>query len=355
MVHRLQVRDFRCFPILDIQFDPVFTCIVGKNAVGKTSLLEAVSVLVRLQSPRANSLSETIRFGSKGLVADGQVSDYRMQFYYSETRRKLALDGVVQKSSASYLDVARTVYFANSDILLISGSSDARRRFLDFIGSQFIKNYREILRFYEEALRLRNTCLKQFPTKTRELAAYTKTLLRFGHQLTAVRAFLIERLEPLIIDNFSFITDRNECLNVQYRPGATQDFEQALRESAEEEGRFRATVVGPHRDDIEFLLLSRPAQRFASEGQQRTIALAAKLGYAKLLEQEFGKPPILLIDDIFSELDPERRRRLISALPPNAQQLVTTTSLDWLQRSHIGKTYLLREEEHGATILKATR
>ncbi len=352
MVRRLQVRDFRCFPSLDVEFDPVLTCIVGKNAVGKTSLLEAVSVLVRLQSPRANSLAETVRFGSKGLVADGQVSDYRMQFYYSETRRKLALDGVVQKSSTAYLEVARTVYFANSDIGLIRGSSDARRRFLDFSGSQSIKNYREILRSYDKALRLRNMCLKHFPARTRELAAYTKTLLRFGHQLTALRAFLVERLEPLVIENFSFITDRNEYLTVKYRPGATNDFEQALHESAEEEARLRATVVGPHRDDILFLLLSRPAELFASEGQQRTIALAAKLGYAKFLEQEFGKPPILLVDDIFSELDPERRQRFISALPLNAQHLVTTTSLDWLQRSPAGKTYLLREEEHGARVLE---
>src|SRR5580700_2744165 len=136
MISKLLVRDFRCFSKLEIEFHPESTCIVGRNASGKTSLLEAVSVLTRLQSPRSNSLAQVVRLGAKGLVTDGFVSGYHLQFYYSASRRKLALDAVEQKNSNTYLEVAKVVYFANSDIGLIRGAGDTRRRFLDFVGSQ---------------------------------------------------------------------------------------------------------------------------------------------------------------------------------------------------------------------------
>ena len=353
MISKLVVRDFRCFPSLEIEFHPESTCIIGRNASGKTSLLEAVSVLTRLQSPKTSSLVQLIRLGAKGLVTDGVVSNYHLQFYYSGTRRKLALDAVEQKSSNSYLDVARVVYFANSDIDLIRGAGEARRRFLDFVGSQLFKNYREILRSYEKALQSRNRCLKMIPARPREVNAYSKPLLHFGHQLTALRAFLMERLEPYVIEAFGAVSDRNETSSLRYRPGATADFEKALQESAEEESRLRMTLIGPHRDDFQLFLFSQPADLFASEGQQRTAAIAIKLAQAKIFELEFKKPPLLLLDDVFGELDLVRRNRLFSALPSRGQRLITTTHLDWLESSPVGKVYRIREDSPGERVLES--
>src|ERR1700735_5324314 len=116
MVSKLLVRDFRCFSNLEIEFHPESTCIIGRNASGKTSLLEAVAALARLKSPKTNSRLQLIRVVAKGLVTDGFVSGYHLQFYYSASRRKLALDAVEQKTSNAYLEVAKVVYFANSDI-----------------------------------------------------------------------------------------------------------------------------------------------------------------------------------------------------------------------------------------------
>jgi DNA replication and repair protein RecF len=352
MISKLLVRDFRCFSNLEIEFHPESTCIVGRNASGKTSLLEAVSVLTRLQSPKTSSLVQLVRFGAKGLVTDGFVSDYHLQFYYSRTRRKLALDAVEQKSSISYLDVARVVYFANSDIELIRGPGEARRRFLDFVGSQMFQNYREILRSYEKALHSRNRCLKMIPARPREVDAYSKPLLQFGHQLAALRALLVERLEPYFIDAFAAVSDRNETSTLRYRPGSTADFEKALRESGQEELRLRATLVGPHRDDFQLFLFNQPADIFASEGQQRTAAIALKLAQAKIFELEFKKPPLLLLDDVFGELDLARRNRLFSALPSRGQRLVTTTHLDWLESLPAGKVYRISEDSPGDRVLK---
>ena len=117
--------------------------------------------------------------------------------------------------------MAKVVYFANSDIGLIRGVGDTRRRFLDFVGSQLFKNYREILRSYEKALHSRNHYLKMMPARPREVNAYSKPLLQFGHQLTALRAFLLERLDPHFIESFAAISDRNETLRLCYQPGAT--------------------------------------------------------------------------------------------------------------------------------------
>jgi DNA replication and repair protein RecF len=352
MVSKLLVRDFRCFSNLEIEFHPESTCIIGRNASGKTSLLEAVAVLTRLQSPRTNSLAQLVRLGAKGLVTDGFVSDYHLQFYYSASRRKLALDAVEQKTSNTYLDVAKVVYFANSDIGLIRGSGEIRRRFLDFVGSQLFKNYREILRSYEKALRSRNHYLKMVPARPREVNAYRKPLLQFGQQLTALRAFLLERLDPHVIESFAEISDLNETLRLSYQPGATADFEKALQQSETEELRLRMTVVGPHRDDFQFYLDTKPADVFASEGQQRTVAIALNLAQAKILELEFKKPPLLLLDDVFGELDPVRRNRLFSALPSRGQRLVTTTHLDWLKSLPVGKVYRISENSLGDRALE---
>jgi DNA replication and repair protein RecF len=351
MVSKLAVRDFRCFAKLEIEFHPQYTFIVGQNALGKTSLLEAIAVLTRLQSPRTNSMAQLIRFGAKSFVTDGYVSGYHLQYYYSPNRRKMALDSVEQKKALSYVDVARVVYFANSDIDLIRGPGDGRRRFLDFMGAQFFKTYREVLRSYEKALNSRNRYLKMVPSRPREVAAYTRPLLHFGHQLTALRAFLIERLEPYFADAFAAVSDRSETPGVRYRLGATTDFEKALRESAPEEHRLRVTLIGPHRDDFQVFLASHAADVFASEGQQRTAAIALKVAQAKMLEIEFKKPPLLLLDDVFGELDLVRRNRLFSALPPGSQRLITTTHLDWLNSVPTGKMYRISETTDGDKIL----
>ncbi|MBV9488917.1 MAG: DNA replication/repair protein RecF [Verrucomicrobia bacterium] len=354
-LERLSLRDFRCFTRLETEFHPQITYIVGRNAIGKTSLLEAIAVLLRLQSPRTGSLQNAIRAGGKGLVVDGFVDQRHLQFYYSPRRRKLALDSVEQKTNSDYLEIARVVYLANSDIDLIRGPAEGRRRFLDFIGAQCFANYREILRSYEKALRSRNAYLKMYPARPREVGAYTKVLLKFGHQLTALRAFLIERLEPEVLRAFATISDRGESVCLRYSHGATTDFERALRDSAAEEARLHTTVVGPHRDDVQFLLHDLPADLFASEGQQRTLAVALRLAQTKLLATDFARPPILLLDDVFGELDQARRQRLLQQLPSGSQRVITTTGLDRLAELPEGLVCRFEEGAHaGERVLTAS-
>lgn len=329
MLRDLQLRNFRCFESIALELEPGFNFIVGANGQGKTSLLEAACVLVRLQSQRSASLAPALRIGERSFVVAGHVTGHLLQFYYSAVRRKVAFDGVEQRDQAEYLRLARVVSFANHDLELIRGSSDVRRRYLDFVGTQIDPRYRPTLRAYERALRARNTLLKAPRPRPRELAAYTEPLLRAGSLLRQMRTEIVRRLRPVAGASQRAISQENESLDLQYAPGSEEDFAAQLERTQPEEARLRVTTVGPHRDDLLLEVQAMAAAQFASEGQQRTIALALKLAQAHILAEEAGNPPLLLIDDIFGELDASRRNALLTHLPNDSQKIVTATALDW--------------------------
>lgn len=341
MLTELQLRNFRCFEALRVHFAPRYNFFLGQNGQGKTSILEAACVLLRLQSQRSSTLAPLVRLGEKSFGVAGRCHDHWLEFRYSSLRRKLAFDQVEQRSAAEYLQIGRVVSLANSDSELVRGGSEFRRRFLDFLGTQLEASYRVTLRGYERALRSRNALLKSPQSKLRELAAYNPPLLEHGAKLSALRASLLHRLAPFASDAHREISGSQETLTLKCAPGNAADFAEDLARSHAQELRLRQTVVGPHRDDITLLVDDRAAGPFASEGQQRTVALALKIAQARVFEREQGAAPLLLIDDIFGELDPERRNRLLRALPAHAQKLVTATSMTWQKEQIDGPTFEL--------------
>lgn len=329
MLSDLQLKNFRCFGSLRIEFAPGFNFLVGPNGQGKTSVLEAACVLLRLQSQRSATLAHLVQHGEKSFGITGRHDDHLLEFRYSALRRKLSFDHTEQRSAAEYLRIARIVSFANTDIELVRGGSEPRRRFLDFLGSQIDARYRPVLRAYERALRSRNAILKSSAPRLRELAAYDQPLLEHGAKLSALRAALVDRLCAPAAAAHHEISGMKEALSVRFLPGNGDDFAADLAGSRQEEGRLRQTVVGPHRDDLEILVEERPAQQYASEGQQRTVALALKIAQARVFAVEENTPPLFLLDDIFGELDAARRNLLLGSLPADAQKLVTATTLQW--------------------------
>ncbi len=328
MLRDLQLRNFRCFEAIAAEFSDGFNFIVGANGQGKTTLLEAACVLLRLQSQRASTLAPAVRAGKRSFVVAGHTGGHLLQFYYSPLRRKVAFDGIEQRDLAEYLQLARVVSFANNDLDLIRGATEQRRRYLDFIGSQVDSRYRPALRAYERALRARNALLKSPHPRPRELTAYSEPLVAAGRSLGEMRSALVRRLGPAA-ERAHHAISQGEVLDLAYAPGNEEDFGAQLGRVQAEDARLRLTTVGPHRDDLRLQVLGMPAAQFASEGQQRTAALALKLAQAQLFAEEAKAPPLLLIDDIFGELDPSRRNALLAALPNESQKLVTTTSLDW--------------------------
>lgn len=329
MITEISLRHFRCFEVVRCEFGEGMNVFVGANAQGKTSLLEGVCVLARLQSPRTSRLGEGLQHGRRGFVVDGYIGGRHMQFYYARERKKLALDSVVQAGTADYLEVARVVWFGNADIDLVRGGAELRRRFLDFVGAQVNGLYRQTLRAYERALRSRNHLLKAARLNWREIGAFDGPLIEHGSALTDARARLAGELEPHAAGAQRAMSGAGEELTLNYLKGSGEDLATALAAGRENDARLRQTCAGPHRDDLELILDGKGSQ-YASEGQQRTMAVAIKLGQARLLEARGGAPPLLLLDDVFGELDPGRREALIGHLPANAQQLITTTQLEWL-------------------------
>ena len=354
MLARLDLRDFRCFPALRVGFVPGVQFFTGANARGKTSILEGVCALLRLASPRAaGSLAPLVRAGAEnGFGLRGEFAGRQMGFQYGPERRRLVLDDVEQSGPAAYLRVARLVYFGNLDLELVRGGGEGRRRFLDFLGAQLEPLYRVNLRAYEKALRSRNRLLKTVPGRRREIEAFDAPLTEAGTLLTGLRRALVSALGPwaaraqVAVSGGGDGHGEEETLTLRYVSGVGEagDFRAALRESRAEETRLRQTLVGPHRDDVTLVLDDRPAGPFASEGQQRTLALALKLAQAGLLASVGGgAPPLLLLDDVFGELDPGRRNRFLAALPPGSQRLITTTHLGWLDGPAPGPVWRLEE------------
>jgi DNA replication and repair protein RecF len=329
MLTKLKVAQFRCFEAHELSLEPGINVIVGPNARGKTSLLEAACVLLRLQSPRTTRLGDIVRHGQRGLLADGYFNGAHLQFYYSAERKKLALDSVEQRSATDYLRLARVVWFSNADVQIIRDGGDTRRRFMDFIAMQIAPTYRNALRDYERAVRSRNLLLKAPVPRWKEIQAFDEPLVSAGLRLLEARATLTTALRPLAQLAHNTISGAREKLDLEYAPCPTEDFASALIAARAEDTRLRQTTVGPHRDDLVLLLGGRPAT-LGSEGQQRTLVLALRLAAARLLEAHFGNPPLLLLDDIFGELDGARRAALFEQLPKNAQQIVTTTQREWL-------------------------
>jgi DNA replication and repair protein RecF len=326
--------DFRCFASLDLEVPAEGAILTGDNAQGKTSILEALCVLVRLHSPRTHRMATMARVGSKGFGIAGDPWGSERQVRYSREGLVLKVDQEIRASQTRYLeDGGLVVWMGNEDLELVRGPGEGRRRYLDFLGAQIDPAYRRSWSRYRRALRAKNSLLKESRPRDAEILSYEEILVEHGSVLMEARARLIEELAPLAAEAQRAVSGRDEPLTLNYLPASGPDLRESMLQARERETRLRQAVVGPHRDELDLRIHGMPAADFASEGQQRTLALALKLAQGKLLERRGGKLPIYLMDDIFGELDPGRRNALMSHLPPLAQKWITTTHLDWMRET----------------------
>lgn len=334
MIRSLRLLDFRCFNALDIEVPPAGAILTGDNAQGKTSILEALCVLVRLHSPRTHRMTSLGKMGTGGFGIAGDPWQSERQVRYSRDGLFLKVDDEARPSQTRYLeDGGLVVWMGNEDLELVRGPGEGRRRFLDFLGAQLDPDYRRSWSRYRRALRAKNLLLKENRPRDAEIHAYEEILVEHGSVLMQARARLISELAPFAAHAQRVVSGKDEPLTLNYLPASGPDLRQAMLQARDREKRLRQAVVGPHRDELDLRLHGMPAAEFASEGQQRTLALALKLSQGRLLENRGGKPPIYLMDDIFGELDPGRRNALMSELPPLAQKWITTTHLDWLRET----------------------
>lgn len=326
--------DFRCFPALDIEVPEAGAVLTGDNAQGKTSVLEAICMLVRLQSPRSHRMPALARFGSPGFGIAGDPWGVERKVRWTRDGMELEADGEARPNRGAYLaDGGLVVWMGNEDLDLVRGPGEGRRRYLDFIGVQIDSGYRRAWTRYSRALKAKNLLLKEGRPRDAEIRSYEELLVEHGSVLIDARTRMVSELAPLAAAAQVAISGKNEVLALQYLPASGPDLRESILQARERELRLRQAVVGPHRDDLGLRLHGMPASEFASEGQQRTIAIALKLAQGHLLETRGGKLPVYLLDDIFGELDPARRNALMAHLPAAAQKWITTTTLSWLEET----------------------
>lgn len=332
----LRLRDFRNYARLDAAFAPGFHLLLGDNAQGKTNILEAIYLMATLRSFRGVGGAQMIRHGQKGYFVGGKVvgqGEHEIKIYWSASERKLSLDGQPVRRLTDYLGVLRTVVFCTEDLQLVKGTGRSRRRFLDLLLSQTHPTYLPLLQRYAQALRSRNALLKQRVVDEAALDSFSHELIKLGAELIRMRHELVPRLSPLARLAYRRISREAEELRLEYQPSVKKDFALELAQARPRERTYRSTLIGPHRDELQFFLNDRSAAQFGSEGQKRALAIALKMAQAEYLTGIHGSPPILLIDDVMGELDVKRRSGFLPLLErahhARGQVFMTCTEENW--------------------------
>jgi DNA replication and repair protein RecF len=345
-IQTLSIRDLRAYASLDAAFGPGPHLIVGPNAAGKTTLLEAIVLLAWGRSHRTSADGELVRWGAELARVEGQAGPETVEVALvrpvgsSGARKRIRVNGVPRRA-AGLVGLLRTVVFAPEEMLLVIGSPGLRRAALDQLATQRSAAYGRELATYGRTLQQRNSLLRAIREEQAgrdELRFWDASFLDAGGAIVAARLQLLDDLAgPLARAHAEIAPDEAEATrltityatNAPIQPGETprDALARRLAETAEKEVWNGSTLVGPHRDDVVFNLDRRDMSGFASRGQQRTAILAFKLAELDLLTEQDGRPPLLLLDDVFSELDPDRRFHLVRRIAGLPQTFVTTTTL----------------------------
>ena len=333
-VSRLFLRGFRNLGRLDVSPGPAFNVIHGDNGAGKSNLLEALHYLGALKSFRGAKTDDMVALDAGEAVLRAKVAGEAASRTFGVAlargrARKLTLDGKRPRSIATWHGALSVVLFHPGDLGLSSGSPEPRRAFLDRIGEQVDATYGPTLARYTKALRSRNRLLKGERVDRRSIAAYDEVLADAGARIGRARAALVEDLAPLTERAFGEVAGEALPLEVRYQPRVAPEVD-ALRRALEEsfaKDRARGfTAEGPHGDDLSLRVRAVAARHHASQGQHRAIVLALKVAELDVLTRKVGRVPILLLDDVSSELDRSRNRRLFALLARLGGQVFLTTT-----------------------------
>lgn len=335
------LKNFRNYPELKLEFNPNLNIFVGENAQGKTNLLESIYFLALTRSPRTTSEKELIRWLESSTFVSGvlsrDVGKMDLEIQLSSKGRKTKINHLEQKKLSDYIGKMNVVLFSPEDLELVKGSPAKRRRFIDIELGQINPIYLYDLSQYNRILKQRNSYLKNEKIDDIFLSVLDEQLVSFGCKVIEARRRFIQQLEENARALHQEISHGKEVLKLEYQTQLplTSDIQTAylekLKHNRQRESFQKTTLTGPHRDELLFIVNDNPVAIYGSQGQQRTTALSVKLAEIELMKQEVGEYPILLLDDVMSELDNQRQIDLLESVLGKTQTFVTTTTLDHLQ------------------------
>ena len=352
IIESLELKNYRNYRELSLSFDPGTNLLYGDNAQGKTNILEALYYCASAKSHRGSKDKEIIRFGEEEahvkLLLRKRDVPYRIDMHLKMNSAKgIAVNGLPIRRASELFGILNAVLFSPEDLNIIKNGPADRRRFMDLELCQLDRSYVHALVSYNRALVQRNRLLKDisFQPELREtLDLWDAQLVNYGSQLIRARRDFLMRLNPVIGPIHSGLTGGKEEISVIYDSNTDeQEFESSLARARESDLRQKITSVGPHRDDIGFFVKRTNAEdqsaavprdlrgmdlrRFGSQGQQRTAALSLKLSEIGLMEQATGESPVLLLDDVLSELDTDRQKQLLKTIS-RIQTVITSTGME---------------------------
>lgn len=336
-IDSLVLHNFRSHAHAQFEFDPRITVISGPNGSGKTSILEAIHVVARGKSFR-DADADILQFGAEWWRTEGRFGDIARDMRYDTSgvkpTKEIVIEGVKRgRFMAKY--ALPVVLFEPDDLLLIHGSPSRRRRHIDTIVAQLHPGYPSIVRSYERALLQRNTLLKRGGMIDDTLFVWDVTLAELAAQILQRRQEIIHLLSPLVEAAYREIAQTDDSVCIEYSPalsyGDSQLQQSIVSLLASRHARDKLTgftSVGPHRDDVCYRLRAHDMETTASRGEIRSVILALKLAETQLIEKVVDELPIVLLDDVFSELDESRRTALVHNLSHDEQIIITTTNSD---------------------------
>lgn len=342
LLSKLTLKDFRSYKDKEIVFSDKVNILLGKNAQGKTNILEAIFFLCLGKSFRTPREKEVINWsaGENSGYIKGEFNkkyrDVEIEMFFNKERKKaVKIDGIGIKKIGELLGCVNVVFFSPDELKLVKDSPDERRRFMNVILSQTNKRYFYLVARYEKVLANRNKLLKM----SKDMSALKDTIDIWNRALSDIaekiyleRKKLIEELAPLANKAHEYLSGGKEKIEVVYKSyfdgeSYAEKMMKGLEKNLEKDYRLGYTTIGVHRDEIDIYLNGVEVKAYGSQGQQRTTALSLKLAELEIIKNRVGEEPILLLDDVFSELDSDRRAKLLK-FTAKAQTLITTTDED---------------------------
>lgn len=355
IIKSLRLEDYRNYNELYIDFDSGTNILYGDNAQGKTNILEAIYLSGTTKSHRGSKDRDVINFNKDEAhirtIVNKHDIDYKIDMHLKKNKTKgIAINGIPIKKASELFGILNIVFFSPEDLNIIKNGPSERRRFIDIELCQLDKVYLYNLTKYNKIINQRNKLLKDLQYNRSlldTLSVWNLQLINYGTQIIKRRSVFIEQINDIIYSIHKKLSGDREELYLKYEPNVEiENFDSELERSIDRDIKFKTTHKGPHRDDLNFLIKDIDIRKYGSQGQQRTAALSLKLSEIELVKKIINDTPILLLDDVLSELDSNRQNYLLNSIN-DIQTLITCTGLDEFinNRFSIDKIYKVIEGE----------
>lgn len=358
---RLSFHNFRSYEKFSLDNIGSLTLFIGPNAVGKTNIIEGIQLLTSQSSFRSPSIDQILHYGASAARLTADVTDKHrsllLELHITDNKKKYFLNHK-SKRAVDLKGIIPSVTFTPDDLNIVKGPMSVRRAALDALGTQLSKNHYLIKKDYEKVLQHKNRLLKDEASPLL-IESINEMLVTCGSQLTCYRAALCKKISYVMKEFYTELTNGKEVLDICYIPSwqtddpyypqsfsfdrdtAREALSVALHQYADKERLRHRSLIGSHADKIEFFINDKNATVFGSQGQQRLIVLAFKLAEVSLIQDILQQKPVLLLDDVMSELDEGRRRALLSFIMRDIQTFITATTLSYFDNDLLSRARII--------------